>query len=109
MTTGQTKEHLAKGAPVFPAKQSKKKKCLWAVKLFMRQKDGWMDGWMANLWQELQDGSGVQRANGKSDEKGECVLPIVRLHERHDEDSGEGEGIDHCHTQERKAPHWGFE
>lgn len=67
------------------------------------------NGWMANLWQELQDGSGEQRANGKSDEKGEHVLHIASLHERHDENSGEGEGIDHCHTQERKAPHWWFE
>lgn len=62
---------------------------------------------MANLWQELQDGSGVQCANGKSDEKDERIFHIARLHERHDEDSGEGEDIDHCHTQERKAPHWG--
>lgn len=68
-----------------------------------------MCGWMANLWQELQDGSGVQCANGKSDEKGEHILHIVCLHERHDEDSGEWEGTDHCHTQERKAPHWWFE
>lgn len=64
---------------------------------------------MANLWQELQHGSGEQCANGKSDEKGESVLHITRLHERHDEDSSEGEGIDHRHTQERKAPHWWFE
>lgn len=53
---------------------------------------------MSNLWQELQDGSGVQRANGKSDEKDQHVLHIASLHERHDEDSSEGEGIDHCHT-----------
>lgn len=64
---------------------------------------------MANLWQELQDGSGVQRANGKSDEKDEQVFHIARLHEGNDEDSGEGEGIDHCHAQESKAPHWRFE
>lgn len=64
---------------------------------------------MSNLWQELQDGSGEQRANGKSDEKDQHVLHIASLHERHDEDSSEGEGIDHCHAQERKAPHWHFE
>lgn len=66
-------------------------------------------GWMSNLWQKLQDGSGEQRANCKSDEKGERILHIACLHERNDEDSGEGEGIDHGHTQERKAPHWGWE
>lgn len=60
---------------------------------------------MANLWQELQDGIGVQRANGKSDEKDEHVFHIACLHQGHDEDSSESEGIDHCHTQERKAPH----
>lgn len=63
---------------------------------------------MANLWQQLQDRSGVQRANGKSDEKAECVFHIACLHQRHDEYSSEGEGTDHCHTQERKAPHWGW-
>lgn len=62
---------------------------------------------MANLWQELQDGSGVQCANCKSDEKDECVFHKARLHQWHDDNSGEGEGIDHRHTQERKAPHWG--
>lgn len=61
---------------------------------------------MSNLWQKLQDGSGEQRANCKCDEKGKCILHIACLHERNDEDSGEGEGIDHGHTQERKAPHW---
>lgn len=66
-------------------------------------------GWMSNLWQKLQDGSGEQRANCKSDEKGERILHIACLHERNDEDSGEGEGIDHGHTQERKAPHWEWE
>ena len=64
---------------------------------------------MANLWQELQDGSGEQRANGKSDEKGERVFHIARLHQGHDEDSGEGEQIDDCDAQERKTPHQRFE
>ena len=68
-----------------------------------------MYGWMSNLWQQLQDGSGVQRANSKSDEKGEHTRHVARLHEGHDEDSSEGEDIDHCHTQERKAPNWWFE
>lgn len=64
---------------------------------------------MANLWQELKGSSGVQCTNGKGDEKGEHILHIVRLHDRHDGDSSEGAGTDHCHTQERKAPHWWFE
>lgn len=63
--------------------------------------------WMSNLWQKLQDGSGEQRANCKRDEKGERILHIACLDERNDEDSSEGEGIDHGHTQERKTPHWG--
>lgn len=64
-------------------------------------------GQMSNLGQKLQDGSGEQRADCERDEKGECILHIACLHERNHEDSGEGEGIDHGHTQERKAPHWG--
>lgn len=60
---------------------------------------------MTNLWHQLQDGSGVQCANSKSDEKAEHVFHKARLQQRHDADSSEGEGIDHCHTQERKAPH----
>jgi len=61
---------------------------------------------MANLRQELKDGSGEQSANSKSDEKGERLFHVACLHQRHDEDSGEGEGIDHCHTQERITPNW---
>lgn len=63
-------------------------------------------GWVANLWQELQDGGGEQRADGEGDEKGERVFHVARLQQGNDEDSGEGEGIDHRHTQEREAPHW---
>lgn len=53
---------------------------------------------MSNLWQQLQDGSGEQRANGKRDEIGECVFPKARLHQGHDENSGQGGDIDDCHT-----------
>lgn len=63
---------------------------------------------MSNLWQQLQDGSGEQRANGKRDEKGECIFPIARLRQGHEEDSGQGRDIDDCHTQERKTPNWSW-
>lgn len=62
-------------------------------------------GWMANLRQQLQDGSGEECANGKSDEKAEHVFHIARLQQRHNEESSEGEGTDQRHAQERKAPH----
>lgn len=65
-----------------------------------------MFGQMSNLWQQLQDGSGVQRADSNSDEKDDRMFRVAHLQQRHDEDSGEGEDIDHCHAQERKAPHW---
>ena len=61
---------------------------------------------MANLWQELQDGGGEQRADGESDEKDDGVFHKACLQQRHAEDSGEGEGIDQRHAQEREAPHW---
>ena len=62
--------------------------------------------WMANLGQELQDGGGEQRADGESHEIGEHVLHEARLHQRHDQDAGEGEGADHRHAHNRETPHW---
>lgn len=65
-------------------------------------------GEKSNLRQQLQDGSGVERTDGKGDEKAENVFHELGLQQRNDEDSGEGEDTDQRHTQEGKTPNWSW-